>query len=115
MTVKVDLMALLGTLPSVSGVASPLWYSVLLKNVLMSLRDMGLGIVTFFNDLFFPPLLGHLVQSLRFAVFASAVSAFIPAFRKACSANDVLIRFIENWKQSQHNHKYVGMAKPIVY
>ena len=55
------------------------------------------------------------MQSLRFAVFASAVSAFIPAFRKACSANDVLIRFIENWKQSQDNHKYVGMAKPIVY
>ena len=37
------------------------------------------------------------------------------AYRKAYSANDVLTEFIENWKQSLDNHKYVGNAKPIVY
>ena len=37
------------------------------------------------------------------------------AYRRAYSANDVLIRFIENWKQSLDNHKYDGIAKPIVY
>ena len=31
------------------------------------------------------------------------------------SANDVLIKFIENWKQSLDNHKYIGIAKPKVY
>ena len=74
MTIKSDLIALLGTLPSVSGVTCSLWYSVLLKNVLISLLGLGLGIVTFFNDLFFSPLLGHLVQSLRFAVFVSLLT-----------------------------------------
>ena len=42
-------------------------------------------------------------------------SVFISAYRKAYSANDVLIRFIESWKQSLDNHKYVGIAEPIVY
>ena len=42
------------------------------------------------------------------------LSVFISAYRKAYSANDVLIRFIENWKQSLVNHKYVGIVKPIV-
>ena len=42
------------------------------------------------------------------------MSVFISAHRKAYSANDVLIRFIENWKQSLDNHKYVGIAKPTV-
>ena len=36
-------------------------------------------------------------------------------YRKAYSANDIFIRFIENWKQSLDNHKYVGIPKPIVY
>ena len=39
------------------------------------------------------------------------LSVFISAHRKAHSANDVLIRFIENWKQSLDNHKYVGICK----
>ena len=43
------------------------------------------------------------------------LSVFISAYRKAYSANDVLIRFIENWKQSLDNHKYVGIARPIAY
>ena len=42
------------------------------------------------------------------------LSVFISAYRKAYSANDVLIRFIEKWKQSLVNHKYVGIVKPIV-
>ena len=42
-------------------------------------------------------------------------SVFISAYRKAYSANDVLIGFIESWKQSLDNHKYVGIAEPIVY
>ena len=42
------------------------------------------------------------------------MSVFITAYRKAYSANDVLIRCIENWKQLD-NHKYVGIAKTIVY
>ena len=43
------------------------------------------------------------------------LSVFISSYRKALSANDVFIRFIENWKQSLDNRKYVGIAKPIVY
>ena len=43
------------------------------------------------------------------------LSVFISSYRKALSANDVFIRLIENWKQSLDNHKYVGIAKPIVY
>ena len=43
------------------------------------------------------------------------LSDFISANRKAYSVNDVLIRFIENWKQSLDNHKQVGFVKPIVY
>ena len=35
--------------------------------------------------------------------------------RKGYSANDVLIRLIQNWKQSLDNHKYRVTAKPIVY
>ena len=31
------------------------------------------------------------------------------------SANEVLIRFIENWRQSLDNHKCVGITKPILY
>ena len=54
MTVKSYLLALLGILPSVSGVTCSLWSSALLKKVLISLLSLGLGIVTFFNDLFFP-------------------------------------------------------------
>ena len=42
------------------------------------------------------------------------LSVFISAHRKAYSTNDVLIRFIENSKQSLDNHKYVGIAKPTV-
>ena len=42
-------------------------------------------------------------------------SVFISAYRKAYSANDVLTGFIESWKQSLDNHKYVGIAEPIVY
>ena len=47
MTIKSDLIVLLGTLPSVSGVTCSLWYSVLLKNILILLLGLGLGIVTF--------------------------------------------------------------------
>ena len=43
------------------------------------------------------------------------MSDFISAYRKAYSANDVLIKFIENWKRSLYNHRYVGYAKLIVY
>ena len=71
MTIKSDFIALLNTLQPVSGVTCSLWYSALLKNVLISLLGLGLGIVAFFNYLFSPPLLGHLVEFLRFAVFGS--------------------------------------------
>ena len=37
------------------------------------------------------------------------------AYRKNYSTNDVLIRFIDNWKQSLDNHKYVGILKPTFY
>ena len=40
------------------------------------------------------------------------LSVFTSAFRKVYIANDVLIRFTENWKQSLDNHKYVGVPKP---
>ena len=43
------------------------------------------------------------------------LSLFISGCRNVYSAIDVLIRFIENWKQSLENHKYVGTAKLIVY
>ena len=43
------------------------------------------------------------------------LSVFSSAYRKAYSANDALIRYIENWKQSLDNHKYFGTAKPIIY
>ena len=43
------------------------------------------------------------------------LSVFISAYRKAYSTKDVLIRFIENWKQSLDNYKYVGIPKSIVY
>ena len=43
------------------------------------------------------------------------LSVFISSYRKGLSASDVFIRFIENWKQSLDNHKYAGIAKPIVY
>ena len=43
------------------------------------------------------------------------MSDFKSAYRNFYSANDVVIRFIENWKQSLDNHKHVGIAKPIVY
>ena len=33
------------------------------------------------------------------------LSDFISANRKAYSVNHVLIRFIENWKKSLHNHQ----------
>ena len=50
MTIKSDLTTLLGALLSVSAVTCSLWYSVLLKKVLIPLLGLGLGIVTFFND-----------------------------------------------------------------
>ena len=53
MTIKYDLIALLGTLLSVSAVTCSLRYFALLKKVLIPLLGLGLGIVTFFND--FPP------------------------------------------------------------
>ena len=40
---------------------------------------------------------------------------FTSTYRKAYSANDIFFRFIENWKQSLDNYKYVGIAKLIVY
>ena len=43
------------------------------------------------------------------------LSVFVSGYRKAYSANDVFIRFIENWQQSLDNHNYVGITKPIVY
>ena len=43
------------------------------------------------------------------------LSVTISAYRKTYSANDVLIRLIENGKQLLDNHKYVGIAKPIAY
>ena len=43
------------------------------------------------------------------------LSVFVSAYKNAYSANDVLIWFIENWKQFLDNHKYIGIAKPIVY
>ena len=43
------------------------------------------------------------------------LSVFISGYRKAYSANDVLIRFIENWKQLLDNCKYGGIAKLLVY
>ena len=39
------------------------------------------------------------------------MSVFTFTNRKSYSANDVLIRCIENWKQSLDNHKYVDIAK----
>ena len=54
MKIKSDFIALLNTLQSVSGVTCSLWYSALLKNVLISLLGLGLGIVAFFNYLFSP-------------------------------------------------------------
>ena len=50
MTIKSDLIALLGTLLSVSAVTCSLRYFALLKKVLIPLLGLGLGIVTFFND-----------------------------------------------------------------
>ena len=50
MTIKYDLIALLGTLLSVSAVTCSLRYFALLKKVLIPLLGLGLGIVTFFND-----------------------------------------------------------------
>ena len=41
-------------------------------------------------------------------------SVFISTYAKA-SANDVLIRFIENWKQSLDNHKYVCTDGLLIY
>ena len=43
------------------------------------------------------------------------LSVFVSAYKNAYSANDVLIRFIEMWEQFLDNHKYVAIAKLIVY
>ena len=39
------------------------------------------------------------------------LSVFISAYRKADSANNVLIKFIGNWKKLLDNDKYIGVAK----
>ena len=36
---------------------------------------------------------------------------FISAYRQAYRSNDVLIRLIENWKQSLYKNKFVGAVK----
>ena len=43
------------------------------------------------------------------------LSVFISAYRNAYSTKGILIRFIENWKQSLDNYKYVGIPKSVVY
>ena len=90
MTIKCDLIALLGTLPSVTCNFFSLILCSFLKSSLNPLNSLNS-----FVDKYF--------------------SVFISAYREAYSANDVLIRFIENRKQLLDNHKYVGIAKPIVY
>ena len=38
------------------------------------------------------------------------LSVFISAYCQICSSNHVLIRLIENWKQSLDKNKFVGAA-----
>ena len=46
MIIKFDLIVLLGTLPSVSGVNCSLWDSVIFKKVLISQLGLRLGIIS---------------------------------------------------------------------
>ena len=61
---------------------------------------MGLDTVTFFSDLFFP-FIRKFGAVLWFTVFASSLTNISrkERMRKTYSANDVIITFIENWKQ----------------
>ena len=58
----------------------------------------------------FPKIYERYIQNSITPLVKNFLSIFISAYRKNYYSNHVLIRLIENWKQSLDNRKFVGAA-----
>ena len=58
----------------------------------------------------FPKIYERYIQNSITPLVKNFLSIFISAYRKNYYSNHVVIRLIENWKQSLDNRKFVGAA-----